>query len=92
MAPTGSLLVQHFLPLSVGRSPFEVLYDRQPRHFGFQNKEPTCNTDLDVWLKERAEMLPVIRQHLERAQHRMKVRADKKRLERSFQVGEWVYL
>ncbi|KAK1652704.1 hypothetical protein QYE76_070509 [Lolium multiflorum] len=77
---------------ALGKSPFEVLYGRQPRHFGFQNTEPTGNLDLDVWLKERAEMLPVIRQHLERAQARMKSQADKKRSERSFKVGEWVYL
>ncbi|XP_071683127.1 uncharacterized protein [Lolium perenne] len=37
-------------------------------------------------------MVPVIKQHLERAQRRMKHQADKKRDERSFQIGDWVYL
>jgi hypothetical protein len=77
---------------ALGRSPFEVLYGRQPRHFGFQQTEPTGHTDLDEWLTERAAMMPVIRQHLERAQRRMKHQADKKREERSFQIGDWVYL
>jgi hypothetical protein len=77
---------------ALGRSPFEVLYGRKPRHFGFQQAEATGHTELDVWLKERADLLPLIRHHLERAQRRMKAQADKKRLERSFQVGEWVYL
>jgi hypothetical protein len=77
---------------ALGRSPFEVLYGRKPRHFAFQRAEPNGHTELDEWLRERAEMLPVIRQHLERAQRRMKQQADKKRMERSFAVGDWVYL
>jgi hypothetical protein len=77
---------------ALGRSPFEVLYGRKPRHFAFQQAEPNGHTELDEWLRERAEMLPVIRQHLERAQRRMKQHADKKRMERSFAVGDWVYL
>jgi hypothetical protein len=77
---------------ALGRSPFEVLYGRKPRHFGFQQGDSAGNTDLDAWLRERALVLPVIRQHLERAQMRMKKQADKKRLERSFNVGDMVYL
>jgi hypothetical protein len=52
---------------ALGRSPFEVLYGRQPHHFGSEQPEPTINADLDEWLRERADMLPVIRQHLEHA-------------------------
>lgn len=37
-------------------------------------------------------MIPIIRQHLLRAQARMKVQADKKRSEREFKVGDSVYL
>ena len=77
---------------ALGRSSFEVLYGRKPRHFGFQQGDPSGSAELDTWLRERALVLPVIRQHLERAQLRMKRQADKKRLEREFQVGELVYL
>ncbi|XP_014754072.1 uncharacterized protein LOC106866060 [Brachypodium distachyon] len=42
--------------------------------------------------KERAAMQQLIQQHLERAQHRMKRQADKKRSDRTFNVGDWVFL
>jgi hypothetical protein len=77
---------------ALGRCPFEALYGRKPRHFGFQQGNPSGHTDLDEWLRERAAMLPVIKHNLERAQRRMKVQADKKSLERSFNIGDWVYL
>ena len=37
-------------------------------------------------------MLPIFRQHLERAQLRMERQANKKRMERQFLVGDMVYL
>lgn len=37
-------------------------------------------------------MLPLIRQHLERAQAHMTAQANKKRMERTFEVGDQVYL
>jgi hypothetical protein len=43
-------------------------------------------------LKERTTMLAAVRQHLLRAQQRMKAQADKKWSERSFQVGDFIYL
>jgi hypothetical protein len=48
--------------------------------------------DLDAVLIERATMLDLVRQHLHRAQRRMKLQADKKRSERVFNVGDQVYL
>jgi hypothetical protein len=77
---------------ALGKSPFEVLFGRTPRHFGVSASADTGNQELDAWSKERAIMLPVIRQHLARAQHRMKVQADKHRSEREFAVGDSVYL
>jgi hypothetical protein len=77
---------------ALGRSPFEVLYGRQPRHFWFQQGALTRQTELDAWLKDHAQMLPVIRQHLETTQLRIKRQANKHKLERSSAVGDWVYL
>ena len=37
-------------------------------------------------------MQDLIHQHLIRSQQRMKRQADKNRIERSFAVGDWVYL
>jgi hypothetical protein len=54
--------------------------------------EPTGNAKVDAWVKERALMLPLIKQHVLHAQNRMKQQADKKRSEREFATGDSVYL
>jgi hypothetical protein len=77
---------------ALGRSPFEVLYGRSPRHFGISNTTDTGVGELDTWLRERQTMTELTRQHLARAQQRMKHQADKNRSERVFQVGDQVYL
>jgi hypothetical protein len=77
---------------SLGRSPFEVLYGYSPRHFGIDPSSACSSTDLSTWLQERQLMKGLIKQHLSRAQDRMKQQADKGRSERQFQVGDMVYL
>jgi hypothetical protein len=75
----------------LGKTPFEVLYGHPPRNFGIE--AASCvSTDLETWLKERSTMQSLLQQHLLRAQQRMKSQADKKRSERSFQVGDMVFL
>jgi hypothetical protein len=41
---------------ALGRSPFEVLYGRSPRHFGISNTTDTAVGELDTWLQERQTM------------------------------------
>jgi hypothetical protein len=93
----------HWLPLAeywyntcynsaVGRTPFEILYGQTPRKFGIQDNDSCTVTDLAEWMEQRHLMENVISQHLLHAQQRMKSQADKKRSERTFQIGEMVYL
>ena len=77
---------------ALGRSPFEVLYGCQPRHLGLDISSAAPVPDLQQWLSDRELMQHLVHQHLERAQLRMKKQADKHRLERSFNVGDWVFL
>ena len=77
---------------SLGRSPFEVLYGHPPRHFGITVADASVSVDLQTWLTDRELMVKVIRQHLLRAQQRIKHQADKGRSEREFQVGDSVFL
>lgn len=77
---------------SLGRSPFEVLYGYTPRQLGIRNLQICSVADLEQWLKERELLNRLIQQQLLRAQQRMKAHADKNRTERSFEVGEMVYL
>lgn len=77
---------------TLGKSPFEVLYGHSPRHFGIQDPANCAVPELTEWLQERADTMALLRQHLLRAQQRMKLAADKKRTDRVFAVGDWVYL
>lgn len=77
---------------ATGISPFQALYGTQPRQFGISAESTVSSRDLSSWLQERHLMSEVIKQHLERAKHRMKRQADKGRSERSFAVGDWVFL
>lgn len=94
----------HWLPLAefwyntsyhsaLGRTPFEVLYGYTTKHFGLTADSATSKLpELDNWLTERAVMQDLVHQHLLRAQSRMKRQSDKRRSERSFDVGDWVFL
>lgn len=77
---------------SLGRSPFEVLYGYTPKHFGLSAVDASNIPELDEWLQERQLMTKVVQLHLQRARDRMKRHADKHRSERSFNVGDSVYL
>lgn len=74
------------------RSPFEVLYGCHPRHLGVDIDSASPVPDLSAWLEERELMQSLVRQHLLRAQDRMKRQADKHRVERQFAVGDMVFL
>jgi hypothetical protein len=69
---------------TLGMSPFEVLYAHKPIHFGVQVLDGCQVPELSVSLKERGLMSSLIKQHLIRAQNRMKQQTDKKRSEVTF--------
>nr|ABA98724.1 retrotransposon protein, putative, unclassified [Oryza sativa Japonica Group] len=77
---------------ALDKSPFEVLYGHSPRHFGVFDRFECAVPDLQDWLKEREVITSLPRQHLLRAQQSMKLQADKKRSDREFAVGDWVFL
>ena len=47
---------------------------------------------LDSLLRQRQAVLDTLKVHLATAQARMKTQADKHRQERSFAMGDWVFL
>uniref|UniRef100_A0A0A9BCD2 Integrase catalytic domain-containing protein n=1 Tax=Arundo donax TaxID=35708 RepID=A0A0A9BCD2_ARUDO len=77
---------------ALNKSPFEVLYGHSPRHFGIDSSATCQGRDLEQWLRDRGLMLKLIQQHLNWAQQRMKIQADKSRSGRTFAVGDQVYL
>lgn len=77
---------------SLNKSPFEVLYGHTPKHFGIEGVDVCAVPDLETWLKERQNMTQLLQRQLLRVQQRMNHQADKKQTERSFSVGEHVWL
>ena len=69
---------------ALGRSPFEVLFGRSPRHFGITDLAASPVPGVASMLAERTTMLASVRHHLLRAQQRMKHQADKKHSEHLF--------
>ncbi|WVZ69878.1 LOW QUALITY PROTEIN: hypothetical protein U9M48_018599 [Paspalum notatum var. saurae] len=90
--PTAEFWYNSSLHSAIGTSPFEALYGHSPRHFGVEPIHPVAVGSLSEWLQERALMTAVLKQHLHRAKQRMKKQADKGRSERSFEVGDQVFL
>lgn len=80
------------LHTSLNKTPFEVLYGHEPRHFGISGYDSCAIPDLEEWLKQRKVMLGLLQQQLSKAQTRMKQQADRNRTDRSFEVGEKVWL
>jgi hypothetical protein len=68
------------------------MYGRPPRHFGLSVPSVTQTHGLRDWLQDRKTVTALIKQHLSRETMQMKCQADKKKAERQFAVGDWVFL
>jgi hypothetical protein len=77
---------------SLKRTPFEVLYGHEPRHFGIDHTQDCAVPDLEQWLTERRLMEQLLQQQLIMVQQRQKHQAYKQRTERTFQVGQSVFI
>ena len=77
---------------SMNMTPFKVLYGRDPPHLVYYSNVPSPVVEVDWYLEERDCMLKELKEHLLRAQERMKQQADKHRTDLEFEVGDWVYI
>jgi hypothetical protein len=78
--------------ISIGKSPFEVVYGRQPpKLLRFLSNE-TNVAAVALELQDRDEALNQLKLHLLKAQQQMQAYANKKRRDLKFEVGEWVFL
>ena len=71
-------------------TPFEALYG-YPRLLDYI-PSTTMVAATDDHFKCWQQVMSLLKQNLLQAQERMKVQADKHRVERSFSEGDWVYL
>ncbi|PNX85876.1 Ty3/gypsy retrotransposon protein, partial [Trifolium pratense] len=78
--------------ISIGKTPFEVVYGRSPPNIVRFLSNETKVAAVALELRERDEALNQLKMHLLKAQQQMKNQADKKRRSVQFDVGEWVFL
>lgn len=78
--------------VSIGKTPFEVVYGRQPPSILRFLTNETKVAAVAMELSERDEALNQLKLHLSRAQDQMASYVNKKRRDLSFVVGEWVFL
>lgn len=68
------------------------MFGHEPRHWGITATNACSIPALQTWLDERTLIQELLQQHLQRARLRMKQQADKRRSERTFEVGDMVFL
>jgi hypothetical protein len=77
---------------SLGCTPFKALYGYDPQVIAAPMVPPTDNKSVQEMLSDRQFHTEFLKQHLMKAQHRIKMQADKNRVDREFQTGEKVLL
>lgn len=77
---------------SLGCSPFKALYGYEANLGTMLPLSDQQDSPAVDFLQEREQHLSLLKQHLAAAQNRIKNQADKKRTDRSFQVGDQVLL
>lgn len=77
---------------SLKMTPFKALYGYEPSQLSIGPYMPSTQENVAQWMEARAMMQQLLKENLVEAQSRMKYFADKHRSERSFQVGDQVYL
>jgi hypothetical protein len=77
---------------STGKTPFEIVYGRTPPTMVRWIQGEVRVEAVQKELLDRDEAIKQLKTHLLRAQDRMKYFADKKRCDKSFAIGEWVFV
>jgi hypothetical protein len=77
---------------TIGMSPFQALYGYEPPAREMVLTEVTQVAAVEEWTQRRINMDQLIKGLLEGAQNRMRQVADKRRSERTFLRGDWVFL
>lgn len=76
---------------SILKTPNEIVYNQPPPlHLPYLPRESN-NEVVDRSMQKREDMLKVLKENLAKAQHRMKIQADKRRSEWEFAMNEWVW-
>lgn len=77
---------------AIGMSPFQALYGRSPPSISTYVPGSSKVAALDEILSKSTEISKVLKFNLYRARNRMVQQANLRRCDKSFEIGEWVYL
>ncbi|KAL4582981.1 hypothetical protein LXL04_007545 [Taraxacum kok-saghyz] len=77
---------------AIGTSPFHALYGRHPPSIPSYTAGSSPIESIDSTLEAHKSLITTLKQTLERTRQRMSDQANKHRTDKSFQVGEFVYL
>lgn len=77
---------------AIGMTPFKALYGYDPPLPSFELVAQSKLNSVDQALKERQLLNRILQDNLSKAQNRMKLYADSRRSERTFEAREWVFL
>lgn len=77
---------------AIKMSPFMALYGHEPRHWGIDDSFTCTAPSLEDGLSDRKKMQHLLLHNLNHARQYMKNQADKKRIERTFSLGEEVFV
>jgi hypothetical protein len=73
-------------------TPFMALYGYHPPSITSSLKEKSKFQAVEDHIENQQQVLQILKDNLTMAQNRMKQQADQHRSERSFEVGDWVFL
>ena len=77
---------------AIKRSPFEAMFGYKPSLIPAISESSPTMAVVGHYLQQRQQMLTIFKRELAIAQNRMKQVVDKKKSDRSFNVGDKVYL
>lgn len=77
---------------AIGMSPFQALYGHTPPSLAAYVPGSSKIATLDELLSQSAEISKILKFNLNRARNRMVQQANLKRSDKTFEVGDWVYL
>jgi hypothetical protein len=77
---------------AIGMSPFKALYGHEPNLGAMPQIIHDLDDPVSTMLTDRAAQVEQLKMHLAAAQNRMKLKADRSRTEKEFQLGDKVLL
>jgi hypothetical protein len=78
--------------MSISMNPFRALYSYDPLSFVEVSFGDNRAPMVQDWIQQSQDILRELKDHLQRAQNQQKVQADRHRVERTFEVGDLIYL